>query len=199
MKRLGLFLLAVVLVAGMAGCSTTGRKIAENLTSLPPTKGLVLFSTGASKTSAAFSTNLLLFEGSSRKRYNKVVINIDYPFHSHFANEHGHVRTLLLPAGDYYLLPEIANPYVWRTDPYNPTRHDPVYKFTVQSNRVAYIGNFWSSGHHLSWSDLKLSRDKSYFLQKNPGMVSIPIEPQKPEVVSDVLSFGGKGIIWSLP
>ncbi len=181
-----------LLLICLLGCATAGG-IAENLTSIPEGKGLVLFSTGADKTNLANSTTLALVQGTSRKRYDKVVINIDYPFSSNFPNEHGHVRTLALPEGEYYLMPTSANPYV-------VMKHAPVYRFKTTNGRITYIGNFHLSADRLLlWSDSKYKRDVDYFFQKNPNLSGSRIDLQKAEIASDVSQFGIKGIIWDLP
>ncbi len=89
--------------------------------------------------------NATAVEGASRKRYDKVMINIDYPIASNFPNEHGHVRTLALPEGDYYLLPDSGNPFVVMTK-------GAVYKFKVVNCHITYIGNFHLTGNQLLWS-----------------------------------------------
>jgi hypothetical protein len=192
MKRIRQCCLLVLLGSSLLGCATTGNTIAENLISVPHGKGLVLFSTGAAKTNLSFSTCLTLVEGTSQKKYDKVIINIDYPVSSYFPNEHGHVRTLALSEGEYYLLPRSGNPDFVMTK-------SPVYKFRVANNRITYIGNFQLYGNLLSWSESKYRRDVDYFVQKNPAMASIPVEPQKIEIVSDVSQFKIKGIIWDVP
>lgn len=190
MKRILQFCLSLLL-ACLLGCATIGG-MSENLTSVPPGKGLVLFSTGADKTNLSFSTSLTLVEGASRKRYDKVIINIDYPFSSNFPNEHGHVRTLALPEGDYYLMPSSGNPYFVITKA-------PVYRFKIINGRITYIGNFHLSGSVLSWSESKYKRDADYFLIKNPNLSGSRIDLQRVEVASDVSQFKTRGIIWDLP
>ncbi len=176
----------------LLGCATAGN-IAENLTSVPEGKGLVLFSTGADTTNFAKSTSLALVQGTSLKKYDKVIINIDYPFSSNFPNEHGHVRTLSLPEGDYYLMPSSVNPYF-------VTTRAPVFKFRATKDHITYIGNFHlSATPSLSWSDSKYKRDVDYFLQKNPNLTSIRIDIKNPEPASNVSQFKTKGIIWDLP
>lgn len=190
MKGILQFCLSLLLIC-LLGCATGGG-IAENLTVVPQGKGLVLFSTGADKTNLSFSTTLILVEGTSRKKYNSVNINIDYPFSSNFHNEHGHVRTLALPEGEYFLMPNSANPYV-------VTTKAPVYRFKIAKSRITYIGHFHLSGNSLSWAESKYKRDVDYFLQKNPNLSGTRINPQRVEVASDVSEFKTKGIIWDLP
>jgi hypothetical protein len=183
-----------LLLTCLLGCATAGGMV-ENVQSIPQGKGLVLFSTGAYQTNLSQSTTLKLVEGASRKRYDKVMINIDYPFASNFPNEHGHVRALALPAGDYYLLPDSGNPYV-------VMKKGAVYKFKVINGHITYIGNFYLSGNLLSWSfsESKYKRDVNYFLLKNPNLSGGRIESQRVEIApEDVSEFRTKGIIWDLP
>jgi hypothetical protein len=190
MKRIIQSCLCLPLIC-LLGCTTVGG-MAENLASVPQGKGLVLFSTDADKTNVSQSTSLSLVDGGSRKKYDKVIINIDYPFSSNFKNEHGHVRTLALPEGDYYLVPSSTNPYLVMTKA-------PVYKFRIINGRITYIGNFHLSGNMLSWAESKYKRDVDYFLQKNPSLSGSRIDLQKIEVASDVSHFKTKGIILGLP
>jgi hypothetical protein len=190
MKRILEISLSFLLIC-LSGCATVGG-MPENLASVPPGKGLALFSTGAAQTNLSFSTSLALVEGASRKKYDKVIINLDYPFSSNFPNEHGHVRILALPEGDYYLMPSSGNPYF-------VTTHAPVYRFKVVTGRITYIGNFHLAGNLLSWSGSKFQRDVDYFLKKNPNLSDSRIDVQKVEVASDVSKFPTKGIIWDAP
>jgi len=179
-------------LALLNGCATTGQNVVENLPSVPPDRGLVLFSTGAATTNLSSSTGLTLVEGVSLKKYDKVAISIDYPFSSHLPNEHGHVRTLALTGGDYFLLPRSGNPYFVLTKA-------PVYKFRVTNGQITHIGNFYLSGNSLSWSGSTYNRDVDYFLQRNPKLSGNRIDSQRAEVVSDVSQFKIQGIIWDVP
>jgi hypothetical protein len=190
MRRIFQFCLSMLLIS-LLGCATAGG-LAENLTAVPQGKGLALFSTGADTTNRALSTSLNLVQGSSRRKYDKVMINIDYPFASNFPTEHGHVRTLALPEGEYYLVPDVSNPFA-------VTTKGRIYGFKVINGRITYIGNFHLSGNLLSWSESKYKRDVDYFLQKNPGMTNIPIERQEVKNAGDISQFRFGGIIWDLP
>jgi hypothetical protein len=193
MKRILQIGLSLLLIC-LFGCATIGGGVVENLSVVPQGKGLVLFSTGADKTNMSFGTSLTLVEGASLKRYDKVVINIDSPFSSsNFPNEHGHVRTLALPEGEYYLMPSAVNPYEVMTKA-------PVYRFKIMNGHITYIGNFHlSATRSLSWADSKYKRDVDYFLQKNPNLSGSHIDVQRVEVASDVSQFKTKGIIWGAP
>jgi hypothetical protein len=188
MARILQLCFALLLVSSLAGCATPGQGTAENLTSIPQNRGLVLFSTSADKTNLSFSTVLTLVEGASLNKYDKVYINIDYPFSSNFPDEHAHVRTLALPQGEYFLLPSSGNPYLVMA-------RAPVYKFKVSNDRIAYIGNFHLANNALRWEESKLKRDVDYFVRKNPGMANVPVEPQKAEIASDASRFRVNGII----
>jgi len=154
---------------------------------------MVLFSTSAETTNLSFSTSLILAEGVSQKVYDKLSFNIDYPFPSNFTNEHAHVTTIVLPEGEYYLLPRSGNPFFVVTAA-------PVYKFRVVNARITYIGNFHlSGGNLLAWSEMKYQRDVDYFVQKNPAMANTRIDRQEVELTSNIGQFEGKGIIFGTP
>lgn len=176
----------------IVACATIGKHVSKNMTSIPVDKGLVLFSTGSSKTSIANSTNFFLVDGSSKKWYTKAEIRIDYPNASDIPNEHTNIRTLLLPEGDYFLVPKALNPTYYYKDA-------PVYKFTVKKNQATYIGNFWLYDSGLKWTVKNFDRDKEFFLKNNPGMINCTIEPQVIEVASNVAMFEIKGQITTLP
>lgn len=181
----------------LCGCTSTGSKVAENTTVIPADRGIVLFSTGADKTNRSFSTGLNLVQAETRKRYDRVIINIDYPFTSNFASEHGHVRTLTLPEGDYFLVPNSGNPAFCLTK-------YPTFRFTVKRGVITYIGSFQLSSNHLVQSNLNQQRDVQYFRKKNPGLASQDIFFQNLIVSAEKFDICAgssfvKGIIWELP
>ncbi|HET9863442.1 MAG TPA: hypothetical protein VFP37_08365 [Steroidobacteraceae bacterium] len=162
------------------------------MTAFAAGKGLVIFSTGASRTNIGASTSLRLVDGSSRKWYDKVVMNIDYPFESHFAGEHGHVRTLQLPPGEYFLMPQTANPFF-------VTTAAPVYRFSVEAGRATYIGNFRLHEDRLTCTDDKAARDLEFFRAKNPAMSSVAVTPSIAQLAMTLDKFQTNGTIWGLP
>src|SRR5512138_1618008 len=172
-------LLSLALI--LSGCATVGG-MSENLASIPPGKGVALFSTGAAKTKLSFSTRLALIQGSSRKQYSQVNINLDYPAASDFSGEHGHVRNLVLPAGEYYLMPVAVNPF-------SEITKGSVYRFQVAEGRTTYLGNFFLANDVISWSDQMAQRDSDLFRRKNPAFAATKIEPQKVELAGDLADF----------
>ena len=184
--------LAALSVLCGAGCATTGHMPDEGMTGIAAGKGLVVFSTGASATNLVTSTSLRLVQGSSRKMYDKVVVNVDYPFKSHFPGEHGRVHTLQLPPGEYLFVPQVSNVYL-------VTTAAPIYRFTVGAGEATYIGNFWIADNQLTWSDAKSARDIDYFRSRNPALVSLPIVSQRAEFAMTLDRFESQGTIWGLP
>jgi hypothetical protein len=188
---------AVLLVIVLVGCATVGSKVGQNMTEIPKGKGIVLFSTGADKTNLAFSTGLRLVQAESRKVYDKVIVNIDYPFTSDFPDRHGHVRSLTLPAGRYFLIPKSGNPAFCLTS-------YPTYEFSVEPGGITYIGSFQISANRLKWDATSQNRDIDYFLRKNPALVTHTIEKQSVNIGTvqidncDSNTFM-RGIIWDSP
>jgi hypothetical protein len=186
-------ILAITLAAALAGCTTVGGGVSENLKTIPPGKGIALFSTSADQTSLSFSTYLTLVEGSSFRKYDKVIINIDYPlFSSHFGNLHGHARSLVLPAGDYYFRPSSGNPYFIVTEA-------PIYKFKVSEGHISYLGNVHLSGNHLQFSTNFYDRDVAFFQRKNPDLSTVSITRSPLENGPKFSEFRISGIIWDAP
>lgn len=157
------------------------------------TKGLVVFSTSAAKTNLSLSTSLTLVEGRTFKQYDKVLINMDYPlFGSNFEDRHGHVRSLILPEGDYYLLPTPGNPAFFTTKA-------PIYKFTVARNEAAYLGNIDLAASHLTYSTDFQSRDVAFFKEKNPAFATTTFRLTPLEKGPALSDFKIQGTIWEAP
>ena len=186
-----------VVTLAFAGCTTVGQGIATDIAEVPSDKGIVVFSTGADQTNVSFSTNLMLVDGASYKRYEKVLVNIDYPFPSQFPGEHGHVRSLSLKPGSYYLVPAPGNPFFVSTKA-------PIYTFSVTSGVVTYVGSLSLKSHVLTIDQSHQERDIRYFLDRNPK-----IRPD--QVTTAVMRIYGyvspgspppfeiKGTIWDAP
>jgi hypothetical protein len=170
----------LLLLALLAGCATVGSTVVENMTNIPSGKGVVIFSTGANRTNLSFSTGLSLVQAETRKKYDKVVINIDYPFASHFPTQHGHVRSLTLPEGDYFLIARSGNPYFCLTK-------YPTYQFTVKKGTISYLGSFQLSSDQIRLTTSNQQRDLQYFLQRNPAIQRNDISDQS--VILDAKAF----------
>lgn len=191
-----------IVIIGLAvltsvGCTTVGHGVATNLAAIPRDRALVLFSTGASDTSVAEATSLRLVEGVSLRQYDRVAIIIDAPYTSDFADEHGHVRTLSLPAGKYYLVPHAVNPF-------SAITRAPVFVFEARSGEIAYLGNVFLDGNRFIVSGRYQQRDIDFFLTKNPLLKStdLVIQPLRFATRDDMPTsddFVIKGTIWGVP
>jgi hypothetical protein len=184
-----------------AGCVTVEGGIAENLHAIPPDRGLVLFSTSADETNLSLNTSLRLVQGSTLRKYDKVVINLNYPF----SGSQFHVRSLLLPEGYYYLQPLSLNPQFVVTNA-------PIYRFTVRAGRATHIGNFHLSLPHvsrvresrktqgrLSWSGETYARDVEYFKARNPEFRNRGFDRQAVSIGPPYSSFKTQGAIEEIP
>lgn len=201
MKKFIIWPLITLLSLVTLGCATVGGGVAENLKSIPPNRGLVLFSTSADKTNLASTTCLRLVEGSTLRSYDKVIINLDYPFFG----APFHVRSLVLPEGWYYLQPTSVNPHLAVTE-------TPIYRFRVRAGSATHIGNFHLSLSQVSrpirsrkihgslvWSSETYARDVEYFRSKNPESNDISFQRQTIEFGPSCSTFRTQGTIEELP
>ncbi len=190
MKTFASKLAAVLLLTLLTACGVVGGGVAQNLASIPQERGLVVFSTSASQTSVATSVGLILVQGSSMKAYDKVAININSPvLGSDFKDLHGKVRSLLLPSGDYYLVPKVANPFFL-------TKQAPVFKFSVTAGQASYIGNIHFSNGELHASNAFQARDIGHFRMHNPAFHKMSFV-DAPLAQSGLFSeFKVQGTIW---
>jgi hypothetical protein len=187
----------LLMLAVLAGCTTVGRSVVQDMPEIPPGKGVVLFSTGADATNLSFSTGLRLVQAETMKRYDKVAITIDYPFASDFPDSHGHVRSLTLPQGNYFLVPRSGNGFFCLVK-------YPMYRFTVRAGAISYIGSFQLSSRKLSIIRTYQQRDIQVFYRRNPALKSQAVVFQ--QVVIGRESFNSceennsiKGVIWEAP
>lgn len=193
MQRFYILLIGVLL----AGCATVGTNVASDIAGVPADKGVVIFSTGAEQTNFSFSTALWLVDGESLKRYDKVIINLDYPFSSHFPGTHVHVRSLTLKPGLYYLVPVPGNPFF-------RTTRAPIYAFKALPGRVTYIGSVSLKNRSLLVTAAEQERDMSYFLARNPKLRGESIKTELMTVDRYIhpdtpTPLEVKGIIWEAP
>lgn len=174
------------------GCTTIGHDVTKGIEKIEPGRGIVLFSTGALETSIANSTQLRLVNGDSLKWYDRVMLDIDFPKTFHFKEVNGQVRSLELPAGEYYFTVASGNPYLDMVKA-------PVYKFMVKEKEISYIGEYFVSGNHIIWSTDQLKRDMSFFIANNPSLAEVPVNVQN--TTTDILheDFQTNGIIFSMP
>lgn len=186
-----------LILAVLAGCTTVGKTVVQDMPDIPAGKGVVLFSTGADATNLSFSTGLTLVQAETMKRYDKVAISLDYPFASDFPDSHGHVRSLTLPQGDYFLMPRSGNGRFCLVK-------YPMYRFAVPAGAISYIGSFQLAAGKLSIIRTNQQRDIQTFHRKNPALKSQGVTFQ--QVVVGRESFNSceenhsiKGVIWEAP
>ncbi len=190
---------STLVALALGGCAIAGKDAATGLAGVPPGKGIAVFSTSADELSLSFSTRLMLVEGASQKKYDKVVIFMDAKLGLTYTYPETNttVRSLTLPAGDYYLVAVPGNPMM-------RTVKTPVFKFSVAPGSVQYLGTV-----HLGQSRLTLQadhrdRDMAYFLDKNPALRGVPVAAS-PFSVDRYLApesgdtFEIKGTIWDAP
>ena len=136
MKTLALLLAALSLTA----CGSMNNRFAPELLSdtMPDGKGVVILSTGAKETCVSTATFLKVKEASQPYTGGELaLLGVDpYVLKSDFADHHGNIHALSLPAGRYYFAPWLANPY------FKPIRL-PRYDFLVNANEVVYLGEFF--------------------------------------------------------
>ena len=190
--------LAAIVLAGLGGCAIAGKDVAADLGGIPAGKGIAVFSTSADELSLSFSTRLMLVEAASQKKYDKVVIFMDAKLGVtyNFPETNTAVRSLTLPAGDYYLVPVSGNPMM-------RTIKTPVFRFTVAPGSVQYLGTVRIAQARLTLESDHRARDLDFFLGKNPALRSAPVETS-PLAFDRYLAPGGdqfeiKGTIWDVP
>jgi hypothetical protein len=152
----------LMLIFVLGGCAQNMQH--QNITTIPPSKGLVFFSTEAAQRNAIFHTALSVIEAETR-RERGLGYFIDAPQQrSNFTTHHGHVRTLMLDAGTYFLAPRAGN------NLYECLRERVQYRFTVRPGEVTYLGTFrLESGALFHSASANRDRDMAYFLERNPA------------------------------
>jgi hypothetical protein len=167
-------LLPAVPILVLCGCATPiPSSVDRGLSEVPAGQGLVVFSTGAEKTSIVWGTNLDLRAAGSRSRYEGgVVVPFDFwRESSDFQDEHGNVRMLALPPGDYCLYPFV------RTKMFgNYESLPPEFAFRVRAGVVSYLGSIFLANGSLSVRD-RSDRDLAVVRARNPGLNAV-VEPQ---------------------
>jgi hypothetical protein len=156
----------------LCGCMTPiPSSVDRSLSEVPAGQGLVLFSTGAEKTSVFSQTGLDLRAAGARSEWGRVAITFDFwreP--SDFQGEHGNVRMLALEPGSYCL-----HPFV-RTKVFGNYRSlPPEFAFRVRAGTVSYLGSIFLANGSVSVRDRR-DRDLALVRAKNPGLNDIAIE-----------------------
>jgi hypothetical protein len=190
---------AVLTLAALGGCAIAGKDVAAGVAGVPPGKGIAVFSTGADELSLSFSTRLMLVDGATHMKYDKVVIFMDpkLGLTYTFPETNSAVRSLTLPAGDYYLVPVPGNPMFYTTAA-------PIFKFTVAPGVVDYVGGVHVGHARLTVDNSHRQRDMDYFLGKNPALANAPVEESlivvdRYETRDSADKFEIRGTIWDAP
>ena len=190
---------AVLALAALGGCAIAGKDVAAGVAGVPPGKGIAVFSTSADELSLSFSTRLMLVDGATHMKYDKVVIFLDpkLGLTYTFPETNGAVRSLTLPAGDYYLVPAPGNPMFYTTAA-------PIFRFTVAPGVVDYVGGLHLGHARLTIDNSHRQRDMAYFLGKNPALANAPVVESlivvdRYETRESADKFEIKGTIWDAP
>jgi hypothetical protein len=134
-------LLPLLLLA--TGCTSVTTSLRQPLPPLPPGKGIVVFSTGASEASymsvIALRLQTLRADGSAPTSGTDVMMNRGYDS-SDFKDEHGQVRLAVLDEGTHCLYPVHTNPYVTLKGTI------PNFAFRVKPGAVTYAGSIFMDG-----------------------------------------------------
>jgi hypothetical protein len=158
----------------------------RSLSEAPAGQGLVVFSTGAEKTSIVSGTALDLRAAGSRSAYKGgLAINIDsWREPSDFQDEHGNVRMVALEPGDYCLYPFVRSAFF-----YQYKSKPPEFAFHVRAGELSYLGSIFLANGSLSVRDRR-DRDLALVRVQNPGLNDVAIEQQlvrgDPECVAGV-------------
>jgi hypothetical protein len=163
----------------LTGCITP-RLAHSNLPGIYQDKALVFFSTGTEYKSLSFHTALSLIEAETREE-RQLGHFINAPqLRSHFQDEYGHVQSLFLEEGTYYLAPRAGNLYRCLSS-------RPLYKFSVKRGEFVYLGSFLLTfdDRLLHSPTVNRQRDSEYLLQRNPALSDFPISVPPVEVSYD--------------
>ncbi len=132
-------IVSFVAAAGLTACGTMDNR--ASVAAVPaaafasPTAGVAIFSTGAPDHCIATATFLRVFDAHTRKTVDSApLIPVDvYVNKSEFSDHHGAVNAIALPAGDYYLSPWMANPYLVAVK-------IPEFTFSIGAGETVYLG-----------------------------------------------------------
>lgn len=185
-----------LLFLALSGCVVP--RVQGNLDSVPPDRGIVLFSTGAERPNG-FSYALRLVEGQSRRVYDRGVFNMDSPLLGwDFEAVHARVFSLSLRPGTYYLVAQFQGGAYWCTTDF------PVFTFEVEERSIRYIGHFQIDSSRIFLRDGDAARDMEFFRRKNPALASVEIQDRPSESFQVSEECNGphsfiQGIIFSKP
>lgn len=172
MRNIKNFLL-LISSALVIACGTVSNKTGVDL--LPaaalnsPSEGIVIVSAGAPEHCTSVATFLSVREVTSKKVVLSVPsIGVDVYVHkSDFADHHGTINALRLPAGSYYFTPSIAGPYI-------RTIIAPTFEFEVKAGETTYVGELFMTKacalHTIFEVRDQFDRDMTLALKKNPAL-----------------------------
>ena len=156
---------AVAAMALLAACAIN-TAVERDLSTVPPAKGIVVFSTGSDDTSTLFATALRLGNAttSAPAETSSTDIVIDGSMvSSDFPDENGNVRMLDLEPGAYCFRAVPTNPYTHVT-------HAPDFAFRVEEGKISYVGNLYlTRARRFEVRDRK-DRDLKVLFAANPGL-----------------------------
>ena len=126
----------------LAGCGTMKNRASVEFVPVSEfsstSNGVVVFSTGAPDHCISTATFVQVFDKNTKKSVAGVpAVSVDvYVMKSEFSDHHGAVNALTLPAGQYYMSPVIANPYVTAVK-------TPAFGFDVVAGETTYLGELF--------------------------------------------------------
>jgi hypothetical protein len=181
MKNKILAALLVFLNLLLGGCATQ-HKVGYGLDNLepgqiPPDSGIVLISTGAPKSCVSTSTFLSIRSATAQDTVGPFLSVDGWTMKSDFEDHVGKAYAYVLPAGDYFITPFIANPYVH-------LYHLPRADFSVAAGEVVYLGEYFlpvsCSISNVSEIRDQRERDIALLSQRHPGLANANILTRLP-------------------
>ncbi len=180
-------ILIFVALSILSACATLNNRYSVDridYKNLAKNRGVIVFSTGAAKRCISTATFLRLT--STNQEYSdgkQALFNVDgYAVKSDFDDLQGNVHALALPAGEYFLSPWIANPYV-------TSKSSPRFKFNLESGETLYLGEYYMpvacSFKNVSVFLDSFERDIEFVRARNPELVSKPISKNRPEFLGN--------------
>lgn len=181
MKKL--LLISLIFLHGCAMMSNRTHPQNLNLNDLPTQSSIIVLSTWAPETCTSTSTFLKVMPVTEKYNGSEVaLLNIDNSYvKSDFPNNAGHIHALAIPAGDYYLTPMIANPYV-------KAQKMPKADFSIKAGEIVYLGeyhmhNSCALSFTASFND-EYQRDMTMLTERNAQFKNVTVE-------SHVVTYSG--------
>ncbi len=176
-----LYFSLLILMLALSACGTVSNRYSAEKLDVSDTnadQGIIILSTGAAKRCISTATFLSLKSNGSGEI---ALFNVDgYAVKSDFTEHQGSLHTLILPEGEYFLSPWIANPYV-------VSKSKPVFKFQLNSGEILYLGEYYMpvacKFNNVSVFRDQYGRDMSLLKTKNPALVTDKVIKRMPEFV----------------